>query len=177
MDRLTPELHLHSSFDGDSTTTILNEFRALDFNLARRSAVVINSITGQIQHAPDTTTGFETGAVLIQELDLDPDNQELEFANNPNPQGVVIDSSRVFRQVYRNLADTAAGLGHTPHSVLQKDWRHVPPNERPISLTNLTHVMGHVAEISYTFWCEINIDYFIVELSLLEIGILNASRR
>lgn len=62
MNRLTPELWAYSSFFGDSD---LVETRVLDFNLARRSAVIINRVIGTLTIAPDTTTGFETGASVI----------------------------------------------------------------------------------------------------------------
>jgi len=174
MDRLTPELWLISAIDGAAPG---NETRELDFNLARRSAVVINNITGQMFVAPNVTTGFETGAHLIQELDTDPDNVLVEFGGAANPDAVVMDSSRVFRQFMKMVWDTAAGVNNAPNTILQKDWTNLPIEQRPISITPMRHntLMGEV--ISQAYHCEIHINYIIVELSLLELGIINASRR
>lgn len=174
MNRLTPELWLHSAFDGTSNT---EETRELDFNLARRSAVVINRIVGQMHQNPDTTTGFDTLVGLVQEVDVDPDNDDTELGGIPRPDGVVIDSSRVFRQTMHASWDTAAGPTGFTHNLLQKDWTSFPLQERPISITNLRHHVNSLATISCVYHAEINIDYIIVELSLTEIGILNASRR
>ena len=174
MNRLTPELWAHSSFNGASDAL---ETRELDFNLARRSAVVINRIVGQLFLFPDTTTGFDVLLAVIQELDVDPDNVDVEFAGATIPEGVVLDSSRVFRQVQHGAWDTAAGPNSTPNSILVKDWTHLPMNERPISITSLRHHVTCQATISNIYNAEINVDYFIVELNLEELGILNASRR
>ncbi|GAI85759.1 unnamed protein product, partial [marine sediment metagenome] len=162
---------------GESTTGAVNETRVLDFNLARRSAVVINRIIGQVEMHPDVTSGLELSACLINEVDLDPDNVEVEFANAENPDAVVVDSSRAFRQLHRHNFDTAAGLSHESIPLLKKDWHMIPVAERPISITNLRHTMMVIAALSQVYHVEVEIDYFIVELSLVEIGILNASRR
>lgn len=175
MRRLTPELWLHSAFEGDSD---LVETRELDFNLARRSGVVINRIVGQMNIGPDTTTGFDVIRSLLQEVDLDPDNVTTEFAGVTDADAVVIDSSRCFRQVFPLAPwDTAAGPTSNPHTLLVKDWSNAPLNERPISLTNLRHHCNAIGTLSNSYHAEVNIDYFVVELSLEEIGILNASRR
>ena len=175
MNRLTPELWLHSAFEGDSDEV---ETRELDFNLARRSAVVINRIVGQMNITADTTTGFDVLRAMYQEVDMDPDNVTTEFAGVTDPDGVVVDSSRVFRQVFPLAAwDTAAGAVSSPHTLLVKDWTSLPITERPISITNLRHHINSVGSISNSSHSEVNIDYYIVELSLQEIGILNASRR
>lgn len=175
MIRLTPELWLHSAFDGDTDAA---ETRELDLNLARRSGIVINRIVGQLNVGPDTTTGFDIIRAMVQEVDVDPDNVAIEFAGVMLPDGVVADSSRCFRQVYGPAAwDTAAGPVNNPTTILVKDWSHMPMTERPISITSLRHHVEAVATISNIFHAEVNIDYIIVELSLEELGIINASRR
>lgn len=178
MDRLTPELHLISAFDGDSATGLVVESRELDFNLARRSGVVINRIVSQIGMHTDTTSGHDVLSTGIQELDLDPDNVAVEFGTDGHDaDDVVIDSSRVLRHIMQPAVETAAGVAEVTHTIMGKDWHHVPPNERPISITNLRHHFGSIATISQYYHVELHVDYFIVELELREIGILNASRR
>lgn len=174
MIRLTPELFLHSAFDGDSDGA---ESRELDFNLARRTGVVINRIIGQVNCDPDTTTGFDVLRAICQEVDLDPDNTEIEFAGLMEPDAVVMDSSRVFRQMQHGNWDSAAGATEPLAHNLIKDWHNLPLQERPISITNLRHHVEAVGTISCNYHAEVAIDYVIVELTLEELGILNASRR
>lgn len=175
MERLTPELWLHSAFDGDSTTL---ETRELDFNLARRSGVVINRIVGQMNQHVDVLTGNEDAASLIQEVDVDPDNVDLEFAGIAGADAVVVDSSRVFRQIFSYDRDTATGGGSNGIGpILIKDWTSLPIEQRPISITNIRHHVRGGGAISNVYHAEVNIDYIIVELELRELGILNASRR
>lgn len=178
MDRLTPELHLISTFDGDTTAGVVASTRELDFNLARRSGVIINRVQSQITIGADTTSGLEILGAFVNELDLDPDNVAALFGANFNDtEDVVVDSSRAFRHIIKSSFDTAAGLAHPAHTFMDKDWHHVPAVERPISITNLRHHIGVVATVSMFYHIELHVDYFIVELELREIGILNASRR
>ena len=175
MDRLTPELFLHSALHGDTPT---DETRELDFNLARRSGVVVNRIVSQLWVHVDVLTGNEIDSIAQQEVDLDPDNLITEFVGAEEPDAVVIDSSRVLRHYIHTDRDTATGGGSQGnHALLIKDWTALPINERPISITNMRHHLLSASTISNVYHGEINIDYIIVELSLREIGILNASRR
>lgn len=174
MNRLTPNLFLHSAFTGSASAV---ETRELDFNLARRSAIIINRIISQLFMTTNTTSGHSVDADLIQEVDLDPDNVDVEFAGSLQPDAVVIDSSRAFRHVHHSDRDTAAGVESTTHSLLQKDFTQDPERQRPISITNIRHHIRNRNTLASFYFGEINMDYFIVELSLEEIGILNASRR
>jgi len=174
MNRLTPELWLISTFNGVSDTP---ESRELDFNLARRSAVIVNSIDGYMELTPDATSGFDITRRAIQEVDTDPDNTVLEFNGALAPDAVEIDSSRMFRQIFGGAWDTASGAIHSPNSILQKDWTLLPMEQRPISITNLRHHINNIGTISNYYHVEIFMRYFIVELNLLELGIINASRR
>ena len=175
MIRITPELYLHSALDGDSTENLSRE---LDFNLARRSAVIINRIVSQMFVHVDVLTGNEIAAIGIQEVDLDPDNAFPEFGGVAEPNAVVIDSSRVLRHYAHTDRDTATGGGSQgTHPLLVKDWANVPDNMKPISITNIRHHLVANAALSNILHGEINIDYFIAELSLSELGLLNASRR
>jgi hypothetical protein len=175
MERLTPELWLHSAIDGDTAAV---ETRELNFNLARRSAIVIVRIVSQLFIHVDVLSGNEIGAVAIQEVDVDPDNVDTEFAGALSPDAVVLDSSRVFRHYINTDRDTATGGGSQgANSLVIKDWTHAPDNERPISITNIRHHLRTTGSVSNVYHGEINIDYFIAELSLRELGILNASRR
>lgn len=174
MDRLTPNLWAYSAFAGTAPTL---ETRELDFNLARRSAVIINRVIGQMFIQVQTTSGHGVALQLIQELDTDPDNIDIEFAGALLPDAVVLDSSRCFRQVIHAERDTAAGVRNSYHTLLQKDWTNDLETKRPISITPLRHHISSDNDISMKCTGEIAIDYFIVELSLIEIGIINASRR
>jgi len=175
MERLTPELWLYSAFEG--VTDVL-ETRELDFNLARRSGVIINHIDSQLHIYPDVTSGFEVLGGAIQEVDLDPDNVDVEFAGALRPDAVVMDSSRVLRHVQQFGWDTAGGVGHTDlNPWMHLDWKDAPWTERPISITNIRHHLLANGGLSLTVAGEIRIAYFLVELSLSEIGILTASRR
>lgn len=178
MDRLTPELWLHSQFAGNAAVAPGSRLnRELDFNLARRSAVVINRVVGQMQIYTDVTSGHEILGTLIQELDTDPDNVLTEFGGVNIANDVEVDSSRPFRQVQHLGIDTAAGAVTPRTTVLEKSWQALPMEQRPISITNLRHNVLAFEVISLVFRAELNVDYFIVELSLMELGILNATRR
>lgn len=175
MIRLTPELWLHSAFSGDSDQL---ETRELDFNLSRRSGVVINRIVSQCEMHVDTLTGNDPQQIMIQEVDVDPDNVDVEFQGVVLPDDVVMDSSRVLRHYMYSNRDTATGGGDEGnHPLLIKDWHALPMELRPISITSIRHHIVGNADISCIYHGEINIDYYIVELTLQELGIINASRR
>lgn len=174
MNRLTPNLWAYSAF---ASTTDGVESRELDFNLARRSGLIINRIIGQAFIQTNTTSGHGVAGIIINELDVDPDNTEVEFSGATAPDSAVLDSSRVFRQVAHVERDTAAGVENSYHTVLQKDWSAEVEIKRPISITPLRHHFRYGFEIASFGRAEIAIDYFIVELTLEELGIINASRR
>ena len=174
MNRLTPNLWAHSALSAAAGAL---ETRQLDFNLARRSALIINRIIGQMFMVINTTTGHDATLALIQEVDTDPDNIDVEFAGAVIPDGVVLDSSRCFRHVGHVDRDTAAGVEGSYHTLLQKDWTNESENKRPISITPIRHHALFNQTIAAFYRTEVAIDYFIVELSLEEIGIINASRR
>lgn len=176
MNRLTPNLWAYSAFEGTITPNLL-ETRELDFNLARRSAIIINQIISQMFYTVNTTTGHELTGHMINELDTDPDNIDIEFGGDRDPDGVVLDSSRVMRHVAHWDIETAAGRESPIHTLLLKDFTGLSEAKRPISITPLRHHWSSQMAIAGLGSSEIGIDYFIVELSLEEIGILNASRR
>lgn len=174
MNRLTPNLWAVSAFAAEATGV---DTRQLDFNLARRSAIIINRVIGQFFYQVNTTSGHDLGATLIQELDTDPDNITTEFGGALVPDAVVLDSSRCFRQVGQFDIDTAAGRESPIHTHMEKDWGSLSESKRPISITPLRHHFQVLQTIAIHYQAELHIDYFIVELTLEEIGILNASRR
>lgn len=177
MQRITPVLHALSTFF-TAPAQASSQTRELDFNLARRSGIVINQIYGSLALLSSTTTGFDANGVLIQELDLDPDNLLVwEQGLGPFPGAVELDSSRVFRQHHGRSLDTAAGAVSQQDSTEFRDFTHLPEVERPISITNMRHHMELVSNINDVAYAQLSINYFIVELSLLELGIINASRR
>ena len=174
MDRLTPNLWAISAF---TSTPALLETRQLDFNLARRSALVINRIIGQMWMVINTTSGHGVAMGAVQEMDTDPDNVQVEFGATVDPDDFVRDSSRPFRQVLHHDRDTATGSQSPFHTLMEKDWTNEDEIKRPISITPMRHHFRTEADIAAFAWAELHIDYFIVELSLLELGIINASRR
>lgn len=173
MNRLTPELFAISTFDGAAAAL---ETRELDFNLSRRSAVVINQVRGTLLLA---CSGADYAYYGCQELDLDPDNVDI-WGSSPTHDGFDYDSSRVFRQVtFGNVSIVVAtqawaNLGNTNDRF---DWTNLPMEQRPISITNMRHHCELVAAETTSYHAELYIKYFIVELTLEELGILNASRR
>lgn len=176
MRRLTPQLFAVSTLDAAAVGADVTATRELDFNLARRSAVVINKIIGYISLMADTTTGFGDVEGLVQEVDLDPDNDGV--INGACFQtAVVIDSSRVFRQHHSRSLDTAAGTVSQQDGSIVKDWTNLPIEQRPISITNLRHHLRCERIIACNYYAEVDIDYFIMELELWELGIINAGRR
>ena len=174
MIRLTPNLWAISAFQSTAAGV---ETRQLDFNLARRSALVINKIIGQMHYIVNATSGHSVDMFYIQELDTDPDNVDVEFAPNVTPDDVVLDSSRPFRQKIQQDRDTAAGVTNPTDTTLIKDWTNEPEHKRPISITSVRHHFRVAGTVTFLAFAELHIDYYIVELTLEEIGIINASRR
>jgi len=167
-----------SAFNQTLTATVaVVETRQLDFNLARRSAIIVNQVIGQMFLMTNTTSGHGVAMHTIQELDTDPDNINTEFGGSLEPEAVVLDSSRPFRQVIHGERDTAAGVQNPFHTIMKKDWTAESETKRPISITALRHHVSMLSDINAKVFAEIHIDYFIVELTLEEIGIINASRR
>ena len=158
MDRLTPELYAISSLSIAAAAAAGLESRELDFNLARRSAVVINQIRGMLVLLQDQTSGLDDVAAAVQEVDLDPDNVDIQFGAGGlgiMHDDVELDSSRVFRQVYSRSLDTAAGAVTNPGSHVQMDWTNLPMEQRPISITNMRHHLRMNTQIEnhYCYCC------------------------
>lgn len=177
MKILTPELFCHSGFSFAAVADV-NESRELDFNLARRSAVMVNQIAGYMIVGSDTTSGLEDPAILgQQEVDVDPDNDDIWTGALPIDD-FEMDSSRIFMQIVGGSFDTAAGaVSTTSISPMIENWSHLPYTERPLSVTNLRHhyrVEGTIAKNGYVL---VVIRYHIVELTLDELGYVSASRR
>lgn len=179
MNRLTPELWAISQFAKlNGATTLVTDTRELDFNLARRSAVIINQVRGFLSIVPGTTTGFDAVGAAVQELDVDPDNVvPWNLGTVLKNDGVELDSSRVFRQRVARSLDTASGTVTSSETTQKMDWTNLPLEHRPISITNLRHHIAAYTGIAGSFEGELYIKYFIVELSLWELGVINASRR
>ena len=125
----------------------------------------------------NTTSGHGVTMDAFQELDTDPDNVDVEFGGLILPDAVVLDSSRPFRHVIHMDRDTAAGVQSPFHTLMVKDFADLDESKRPISITPLRHHIRTLGDIAYFARAELHIDYFIVELELDELGILNASRR
>jgi len=163
---LTPELYCRSQLTALGAGVNVDAFAELDFNLSR---ILINEVIGEIALLADVAVG---AGQILQQLDLDPDNEVVEMPANT----VITDSSRPFSQVMQYQVVTTEVSSH--HSLLQVKWRAMPMHERPISITNLVHeVQGGWAARADTFTCVLSIYYQIVELTLAELGMLNASRR
>jgi len=177
MRLLTPELYCISALDfAIPAATFRVESRELDFNLSRRSGVLINQIVSQIEKWSTVASSAGYG---VQELDLDPDNVTI-WQNTPTPNAVEYDSSRVLRHLWfesHNATATGPGLAIFGQSQMIKDWHGVPLEKRPISITPLRHHIWMTGDEEDPFHGELMIYYHIIELSLEELGILNASRR
>ena len=171
MIKLSPELYALSAF---SAAAAALETRELDFNLSRRSGVVINSIVGTLELWSDDNATLNQYAV--QELDLAPGNIDV-WEGSANPDAVIYDSSRPFRQLTFAMCGIAVYLPlYHLDSQLVRDWTHLPLDERPVSITNMRHHIRVVGNVQ-GYHGQLHIAYHIVELSLMELGILNASRR
>ncbi len=181
MQRLTKELQLMSGF----TIAVAGvETRELDFNLARRSGVVINHIQSQLmQSGTIVATGAEN-SFAAQEIDLDPDNVDVWIANPFSGDVVEMDTSRLLRHQFGSAAamaivgvDGGAGVNTEMNGKLEVDFTNLPLEERPISITNLRHNI-RITSVGANAWQGlIVIRYVIVELTLQELGIINAGRR
>lgn len=172
MQRLTKELTLMSNLLQTSGAFS----RVLDFNLARRSGVVINSIYGEIH---ETVMAGDVVTEGVQEIDLDPDNTDVWQGSIIPGSLQDMDQSRIFRQgfayISRNGTAEATSEGISRH---QEDWRALPLEERPLSITNLRHNLRVLQTIGAgALTAIVLVRYIIVELSLNELGIINAGRR
>ena len=169
MIQLTTELYLRSQLTALGAGANVDAFAELDFNLSRRTAVLINEVVGEIALLAQVAAG---AGQILQQLDLDPDNEAVELPANV----VTVDSSRPFSQMMQYQVATAEVSSHA--SLLQINWRDIPMHLRPLSITNLVHeVQGGWGARTDTFTCVMTIYYHIVELTLAELGMLNASRR
>jgi len=180
MRLLTPELMCLSALQTISVAGIAVSTRQLDFNLSRRSGILINQIlsTMLLSHIGGTSpTQYLT--THVQELDLDPDNVTI-WQNNSTPVAVEYDSSRLLRHLEGGSINIVTDLTYvdTPRTHLQKDWHATPLERRPLSITAMRHHLyvgsneaDSVVDGLLMIW------YHIVELTLEELGILNASRR
>lgn len=175
---LTPELWAYSVMSASDVGAVV-ETRELDFSLARRSAVVISQIEGFLHVGNYTTVDHSNPASIVQEVDLDPDNINVWLAAAFPLDDSEIDSSRCFRQMKIYNADTAAGLSEAADSQKLVDWRPNTMQDRPITTRNIRHHLhtGVAGGGNLTYQAEVCIRYFIVELTLSELGYINASRR
>ncbi len=174
MIRLTKELQFVASLLQGGIAGVKTQ--ELDFNLARRSGVVINSIESTIL---STTPSGDTTDEAVQEVDLDPDNVDVEGGSALLGDSLNSDTSRLIRHFYnfvsRITVTEAVTVGHSRIAV---DFRMLPLDERPISITNLRHhlrfnnLIGVGGIEGFIF-----LRYIIVELTLQELGIINAGRR
>ena len=184
MNRLTPELTLIS---GLQVAPNVVESQELDFNLARRSAVVINSIHSSLVEATVSQAPSQLNDRCAQEIDRDPDNADVFNGGAFIGDIVNIDTSRIFRHNYAFASiavvvgtDAGAGLMTPLASHLHADFRMLPIEQRPISITNLSHhlrVDQAGALGTGLIEGQIIMTYIIVELTLQELGIINATRR
>ena len=170
---LTPELQCLS---GLFNTVAAEDTRELDFNLARSSGIVINQIDGTL--VVKERVNDATPVRMIHEIDLDPDNTAVWNATLVD--AVEYDSSRVFRDLIERTdnSDTTNGVGWSEEVRIIKavDFTNQPLAERPISITNIRHHLYTVGA-DVDVYSEMMIRYQIVELTMQELGILNASRR
>ena len=182
MIRLTRELVAMSFLQGSGAAVFSTE---LDFNLARRSGIIINHISSQIAVSTILVIEGHINNAVAQEVDLDPDNADVQEGSVSPASVTALDSSRVLRHqaVFQQLlevigTDGGGGLSTDWVDKLDIDFRMLPLQERPISITSLRHHMRLTTSgTSGTITGLVVIRYTIVELSLQELGIINAGRR
>ncbi|KKL81202.1 hypothetical protein LCGC14_1997150 [marine sediment metagenome] len=182
MEVLTKELMLMSFLQGSGASADSAE---LTFNLARRSGVVVNQITSQIMVGTILAIEGSIQNTVAQEVDLDPDNIDVQEGNTTPADVVIMDSSRIFRhqaifqQKFLEFGTNAGGgFGTEWVSRMDTDFRMLPLNQRPISITNLRHHYRRTTDgTSGIITGLITLRYQIVELTLQELGIINAGRR
>jgi len=175
---LTPELWLHSAISGNGVGFTDLETRELDLGLARRSAAVINSIEGFIALGANATSGQIPQLGIVQEVDLDPDNVDVWLGDSINLDDVVYDSSRVFRHRAFGSWDTATIGTWVFNHGKDVSWMTANLVDRPITTRNMRHhVDWATSDVAFFYEAEVTIRYLIVELTLEELGYINASRR
>ena len=173
MNRLTKELTAFSSLLVSAAGV---ETQVLDFNLARRSGVVINRIDSVLSSG---VTNGDITTEAVQELDLDPDNTDVWQSGVVLGDDLDMDSSRLIRHgfIYLSRDGTAEAI------VKAEDWQwhnytNLALEERPLSITNLRHHLRIATSIgSGAMTGLLAVKYIIVELTLQELGIVNAGRR
>lgn len=172
MIRLTNELVLLSSLLASAAV----DSQELTFNLARRSGVVINQIYSEVNSLVGSGDTLDDAA---QEVDLDPDNVDVFGGATFLGDQLVMDTSRLMRHSHIYISRNGVAEAATPPvSRVIMEFRNLRLEERPISITNLRHHLRHTRTIgSGAVEGHIIMRYIIVELTLLELGILNASRR
>lgn len=176
MIQLTPELQCFSRFAMVKSGVIELVNRQLNFNLSRRTGVVINSIESTINVTGGNIIVIEHA---VQELDLDPDNTDI-WTENCTGDDVEYDSSRLLIHSFSIAGNGDAAYWNSSVSDhLLQDWRAFAMNDRPISITPMSHRLAlcGLGQSLITADSLICIRYLIVELSLTELGILNATRR
>lgn len=149
----------------------------LDFNLARRSGVMINRIISQIQF--QVISASDQVIVAAQELDLDPDNTAL-LGGHPSigaPGLNVIDSSRILRHQCNASRNNTGGFAVAGETIMPVSFDSLPDGSKPIAVTNLRVHQEVAGAATDTADFTLSIYYQIVELSLSELGLINASRR
>ncbi|KKL75221.1 hypothetical protein LCGC14_2057050 [marine sediment metagenome] len=173
MNRLTKELTALSNL---LVTAPGVESTVLDFNLARRSGVVINRIDSLMNI--DVAAGDIT-IDAAQEVDLDPDNTDVWTGAVLLADNLDMDSSRLIRHRFQSISRNGTAEAVTyPQAWMWHDYTNLALEERPLSITNLRHHLRLVQTIGSG---DINglviVTYVIVELTLQELGIVNAGRR
>ena len=94
------------------------------------------------------------------------------------PTAVEYDSSRLLRHVVGTYAGGTLASALGSQTIIVKEWHGVPLEKRPISITAMRHHLGADAAVAtHILVGQLQIYYHIVELSLEELGIINASRR
>ncbi|MBA7686059.1 hypothetical protein ES703_94495 [subsurface metagenome] len=176
MRLLTPELYCISALQVTSVAGHAIATRQLDFNLSRRSAIIINQLQSSWVFAD--SLGVSANFVT-QECDLDPDNVDV-WQGHSTPVAVEYDSSRVLRHVEGGITNVVTDntFSLVKNQILLKKWHDVELERRPMSITAMRHhlavdsnVAASVVDGQLMIW------YHIAELTLEELGILNASRR
>lgn len=170
MRQLTPERRARSVIVNGAG---VDEVDNMDFQLGPTEGLVINHVEGSITLDPDTEDGIE---IARQYLLLDPDAVAGDVP--PIVDGTDIDSGIIYEHVFglNTGADDGAGGGRFDRktNMHTRDYRHLPLEDRPKTIGNLTHIVD-AGDSTGTH--VLTIFYVLVVFTLEELGLLNAFRR
>lgn len=149
--------------------------RSLDFDFGAREGAVINRV--EITQICDSVAS-DSAQQIYTALSMDPDDTA-ELATTLATDGVDMDSNilAVLMSLFHTRTDDGAGggPGFQSHHSRVWDWTHRHPAERPLIVRNLLMMSDQSETDTVDHICVVR--YQLVQLSLNELGYINATRR